>query len=136
MHQRRRCGFVSALFALLVPPLVGASWAQSLPPWMSTHDVPFGLRSLPKHGIYIAGGVGCGLRPPEWGRQYRDIVEAAVSRRAEKPSDAAVTMRAVGAFEDYARQAIRQDRRGFCRSISLQELEDSDRIIHRRREPN
>src|SRR3954462_11004394 len=96
VHQRRRCDFALAMFVLLVPPLVGASRAQPLPPWMSTHDVPIGLRSLPKHGIYIAGGVGYGLRPPEWGREYRGIVEAALSLRAEKPSDAAVTMRAVG----------------------------------------
>jgi hypothetical protein len=104
---------MAACFALAVAilPMQGAaarefSWGTDTP---SNGNLPAGFRGMPKHGEFMAAGVACGVRPPEWEARYRTAVEQQIHARARSLEDGATVMRIVDEFAAYARKAVAAD---------------------------
>lgn len=123
------------LVSLTISGILAAACASSLaqPAWTplpSLAGLPDGFRGFPKHGEFMAAGVACGRRRPEWERQYRTAVASAARERATDAAEAEVVMRYVDAYAGYARQRVAVNRREYCDwTANPSDLAQGDAII-------
>jgi hypothetical protein len=123
------------LVSLAISGILAATCAASLaqPAWTplpSLSGLPGGFRGFPKHGEFMAAGVACGRRRPEWERQYRAAVASAARERATDAAEVEMVMRLVDAYAGYARRRVAADRREYCDwTANSSDLAEGDAII-------